>query len=278
MKGTHLCTECFKRFPNDAWEHDCFGLSNLETKGINELKTMLLNQNEDKISLEKRINKLQDEFNTKECELMVCGRMLEEYRINHMKCSERLIYIKDQKNMLLKLIQVYQQEVFKDHEDHKNPVNFTNYMNDEEFKEFKEFKKFKNSKDSKDSKDRITINNIKNTKEEIKNIRSPKKKQKTTIPPKLKEKVWKTYSKNSPITFCPICESTPISYFSFDCGRVVAESNGGTLDLSNLRPICGSCNSSMCSKDMRDYAKEFFPTSPIFLTFLSKTGQFFLFL
>lgn len=94
-----------------------------------------------------------------------------------------------------------------------------------------------------------------------------KRKSKTTIPPKSKETIWKIYIGNTISATCPVCNVTPISCFSFDCGHVIAESNGGTLELENLRPICGSCNSSMGTKNMKEYTKEFYPKSPILLTF-----------
>lgn len=91
--------------------------------------------------------------------------------------------------------------------------------------------------------------------------------KRTTIPPKLKEKIWKTYIGNSIESKCPICEQNVITAFSFEAGHVVSEANGGSLDLPNLRAICGSCNSSMGKKDLRDYTKEFYSNSPILLTF-----------
>jgi 5-methylcytosine-specific restriction endonuclease McrA len=40
---------------------------------------------------------------------------------------------------------------------------------------------------------------------------------------------------------------------AFDVGHVIAEKNGGTATIVNLRPICSSCNTSMGTRDMRDY-------------------------
>ena len=40
---------------------------------------------------------------------------------------------------------------------------------------------------------------------------------------------------------------------NFHCGHVVAESKGGQTILENLRPICGSCNSSMGTENMCDF-------------------------
>ena len=45
----------------------------------------------------------------------------------------------------------------------------------------------------------------------------------------------------------------------FECGHVQSHVNGGSLEVGNLRPICGSCNKSMGSKLLFDYIKEKFP-------------------
>ena len=39
-----------------------------------------------------------------------------------------------------------------------------------------------------------------------------------------------------------------INVFDFQCGHNIPESKGGTLDINNLKPICGSCNLSMGNK------------------------------
>jgi hypothetical protein len=58
-------------------------------------------------------------------------------------------------------------------------------------------------------------------------------------------------------TKCLCCRVTDITQLSFHCGHVVAESNGGDTTLSNLRPICQNCNSSMGTKNMNDFMKSF---------------------
>ena len=92
--------------------------------------------------------------------------------------------------------------------------------------------------------------------------------KKKTIPPKLKEKVWTLYLGNEISRLCPICEGTTISVFSFECAHVVSEFDGGQTKIENLRAICGSCNKSMGSKNMKDYTKEFYPGAPILSTFI----------
>jgi hypothetical protein len=57
---------------------------------------------------------------------------------------------------------------------------------------------------------------------------------------------------------CICCQSTMITTFTFECGHVVAQSQGGGNELSNLRPICRECNGSMGTQNMKEYAKEEF--------------------
>lgn len=48
---------------------------------------------------------------------------------------------------------------------------------------------------------------------------------------------------------------------SFNCGHIIAEANGGEVTVSktvsNLKPICQNCNSSMGTKNMDDFMKGF---------------------
>ena len=88
----------------------------------------------------------------------------------------------------------------------------------------------------------------------IKNIKSNKKKISAT----LKRLVWNTnIGEEIGKTKCLCCKSTDISQMSFHCGHVVAEANGGELIVSNLKPICQNCNSSMGTKNMNDFMDTF---------------------
>ena len=51
------------------------------------------------------------------------------------------------------------------------------------------------------------------------------------------------------------CNVTDITQMSFNCGHIIAESNGGETVVSNLKPICQNCNSSMGTKDMEEFKK-----------------------
>ena len=84
----------------------------------------------------------------------------------------------------------------------------------------------------------------------------PKKKQ--TIPKKVKTDVWNTYiGADINAHRCLCCKKTRIQITDFQVGHVQSEKLGGTLEIGNLRPICASCNSSMGSRNMIDFVKEY---------------------
>ena len=88
-------------------------------------------------------------------------------------------------------------------------------------------------------------------KKETETEKVPKKK---TIPSAIKKLVWnKNIGEDIGKSKCYCCKSTDISQTSFHCGHVIAESKGGKTIVSNLKPICQNCNSSMGTKDMNDF-------------------------
>jgi len=94
----------------------------------------------------------------------------------------------------------------------------------------------------------------KETPKEPKPPKEPKKKVSAT----LKRLVWNTsIGEEIGKTKCLCCKSTDITQMSFHCGHVIAEVNGGELIVSNLKPICQNCNSSMGTKNMNDFMKTF---------------------
>ena len=75
---------------------------------------------------------------------------------------------------------------------------------------------------------------------------SPTVYKKTKIPKALREEVWRAYVGSLFETKCTITWCTnSITVFNFEAGHNIPESRGGATQLSNLRPICGSCNKSM---------------------------------
>lgn len=86
-------------------------------------------------------------------------------------------------------------------------------------------------------------------------ILQPKKK-KTKIPQARRIQCWNTYIGDEiGKTKCLCCKIIDITPFSFQCGHVTSEANGGDVSLENLRPICDKCNNDMGIMDMREYAQ-----------------------
>jgi len=79
------------------------------------------------------------------------------------------------------------------------------------------------------------------------------------IPKNIKTLVWNEHI-GSPLKegMCCCCKKEKIDSNNFHCGHVVAEAKGGDLTVPNLRPICPPCNSSMGTRSMQEFAKEFF--------------------
>ena len=66
------------------------------------------------------------------------------------------------------------------------------------------------------------------------------------IPKALREEVWRYYNHKHYEAKCYVKWCTNrITVFDFEVGHNIPESKGGSLDLTNLRPICSRCNSSM---------------------------------
>ena len=83
-----------------------------------------------------------------------------------------------------------------------------------------------------------------------------KKKKKKSISATIKRLVWNTnIGEDIGKSKCMCCKSTDITQMSFNCGHIVAEANGGNIIVSNLKPICQNCNSSMGTKNMEDFMK-----------------------
>lgn len=77
---------------------------------------------------------------------------------------------------------------------------------------------------------------------------------KKSIPIAVKRLVWNKYiGEDIGKSKCYCCKLSSITQLTFHCGHVVAEKNGGDINVDNLRPICQSCNSSMGTINMDDY-------------------------
>ena len=81
-----------------------------------------------------------------------------------------------------------------------------------------------------------------------------KKPKKKAISATIKKLVWNTnIGEDIGKAKCTCCKSTDITQMSFNCGHVISEHNGGETIVSNLKPICQNCNSSMGTKDMTTF-------------------------
>ena len=97
---------------------------------------------------------------------------------------------------------------------------------------------------------------LKVIKKEVNIDNNDKKKKKKTISSTIKKLVWNTnIGEDIGKSKCMCCKSTDITQMSFHCGHIVAESNGGETIVSNLKPICQNCNSSMGIKNMEEFMK-----------------------
>jgi hypothetical protein len=79
-----------------------------------------------------------------------------------------------------------------------------------------------------------------------------------TIPCTVKRLVWNKYFGESVgKSKCYCCNITDITQMTFNCGHVIAEKNGGGIEVENLRPICQNCNSSMRTMNMDEFIKKY---------------------
>jgi hypothetical protein len=79
-------------------------------------------------------------------------------------------------------------------------------------------------------------------------------KKKKPISATVKRLVWNTnIGEDIGKAKCMCCKTTDITQLSFHCGHIFAEANGGETIVSNLKPICQNCNSSMGTKNMNDF-------------------------
>ena len=101
---------------------------------------------------------------------------------------------------------------------------------------------------------KFVLDNIKKLPEKKqKEIKSSKPKKKP-ISSTIKKLVWNTnIGEEIGKSKCLCCKSTDITQLSFNCGHIIAETNGGNTIVSNLKPICQNCNSSMGTKNMNDF-------------------------
>ena len=168
--------------------------------------------------------------------------------------------------VLNKLLELIGDKDDKDYENFYNN-NFKDFVLKQQYTYNNKFNSFININDFLDKINNYNWNDGKYLMNEIKivldNINKTEKKQKATKPTKLKKKtisatikklVWNTnIGEEIGKAKCLCCKSTDITQLSFNCGHIIAEANGGDTIVSNLKPICQNCNSSMGTKNMDDF-------------------------
>jgi len=55
---------------------------------------------------------------------------------------------------------------------------------------------------------------------------------------------------------CKFCNNHKIYLTNFQLGHIISKNNGGSMEVSNLFPICATCNNSMNKTDMDLYIKK----------------------
>jgi hypothetical protein len=93
-------------------------------------------------------------------------------------------------------------------------------------------------------------------------------KKKKNIPKNIRRDVWDFYIGNQYDTPCFCCGKQKMTPFSFECGHVLSEAEGGKALVENLRftdffinyksnrPVCSTCNKSMGKKNMVHFMKD----------------------
>jgi hypothetical protein len=88
-----------------------------------------------------------------------------------------------------------------------------------------------------------------------------KRKAKRSIKPRIRREVWDTHiGEGVAVSKCMCCEKIKITQHQYICGHVVADCNGGTQVIENLRPICAVCNDAMGHENMAEYKMARFGT------------------
>jgi len=79
-----------------------------------------------------------------------------------------------------------------------------------------------------------------------------------SIPKPLRIQVWnKHIGEEYGLGKCNVC-ATEIKVSNFDCGHIVAASEGGEDIINNLVPICRLCNLSMSTDNLNEFKERYF--------------------
>ena len=80
----------------------------------------------------------------------------------------------------------------------------------------------------------------------------------TVLPAAVRSAVWNTtIGIEKGMGYCFCCGKTPIFQSNFECGHIIARKKGGKQTIPNLRPICGTCNKSMGTRNMLEFMSQY---------------------
>ncbi|MFZ3169183.1 MAG: HNH endonuclease signature motif containing protein [Candidatus Methanoperedens sp.] len=84
-----------------------------------------------------------------------------------------------------------------------------------------------------------------------------KSQKRRPIDKNVKSTIWKMHNGLTISGKCYVCQE-PIMHHTFEAGHIIAFANGGTDDISNLKPICKSCNGAMGKMNLEEYKKKYY--------------------
>ena len=89
----------------------------------------------------------------------------------------------------------------------------------------------------------------------------PPTKKRRKIDKPTRDAVWIKYMRNKVEGKCYCCKIRTIHFTDFQVGHNKAVAKGGKDNISNLRPICASCNRGMGTMSIESYRKKYYTKS-----------------
>lgn len=81
--------------------------------------------------------------------------------------------------------------------------------------------------------------------------------KKILIPKSVRNDVWKLNNGENFNGVCYCCNNT-IKIDNWECCHIISEKNGGDMNLSNLKPVCSSCNKSIGIMNMDEFKNKYY--------------------
>ena len=88
--------------------------------------------------------------------------------------------------------------------------------------------------------------------------RNPKRNKRKQIPKMIRGKVWEQYHGTSLMGDCYCCKREMHAFDAWHVGHIIPHAHGGSDTVSNLRPLCASCNTSMGTQNMDEFKAQYY--------------------